>query len=426
MTRARKSTRRFDGCWRTKPLEMLARVDAENLPASTDPDYSFNYISIDDVDRGRLLGYSTESFRCAPSRARRVVRAGDVLMSTVRPVLGGHLLFRDQVREPVCSTGFAVLRVNRDQCDAGFLFAHLFGPALGTEIRDVLVGSNYPAISSRDVKRLSVLCPPTVAEQRAVAGVLADVDSLIGWLEVLIAKTRDIKRAAAQELLTGRTRLPGFRGKWKTTRVGEIGIFRKGRRIRRDQLCDVGVPCVRYGELYTRYNNYVAELVSRVPTDVASGALPIMSGDLLFAGSGETAGEIGTCVAYVGGRIAYAGGDIIVVRAVGHDAMFLGHALNSAAAANQKVGIAQGDAIVHIRPDHLATVEVALPRPCEQRAVGKALSDMDAEIDGLERRLAKTRALKQGMMRQLLTGVIRLPIPEEEGVERLSREDIRP
>ena len=94
----------FGGEWKTKRIEEFAEVDPENLPSSTEQSFRFNYISLDHVDAGRLLGYSRESFRTAPSRARRVLRTNDVLMSTVRPALLGHLLYRGQVTNAVSST----------------------------------------------------------------------------------------------------------------------------------------------------------------------------------------------------------------------------------------------------------------------------------------------------------------------------------
>ena len=252
---------------------------------------------------------------------------------------------------------------------------------------------------------------PARREQRAIAVVLSDVDELIGSLEALIAKKRAIKQATMQELLTGRSRLPGFGRGWETGRLGDLGTFSKGRGIRRDELGETGVRCVRYGEIYTRYENYVVKPVSRIPQHVADAALPIKHGDLLFAASGETAEEIGICVAYIGEEPVYVGGDIIVLRASGQDAVYLAHVLNSPVAALQKLRMAQGDAVVHIRGDHLAEIEFPLPPLPEQRAIATVLSDMDTEIAALERRLDKTRAIKQGMMQQLLTGRTRLIDP---------------
>ena len=255
---------------------------------------------------------------------------------------------------------------------------------------------------------------PPLPEQRAIAAILSDVDELIGSLEALIAKKRAIKQAAMQELLTGRTRLPGFGEEWEMRRLGDLGTFSKGRGIKRTDLSKTGVGCVRYGELYTRYENYVSKPVSKVPQDIADTALPIRRGDLMFAASGETADEIGICVAYVGSEPAYAGGDIIVLRASGQDAAYVAHLLNAPVAARQRTRMAQGDAVVHIRADHLAAIEIPLPPLPEQRAIATILSDIDAEIAALERRLDKTRAIKQGMMQQLLTGSIRLPIPDDD------------
>jgi type I restriction enzyme, S subunit len=197
----------FNGRWEVKRLSELADVDPENLSSNTNPDYTFNYISLEQVDAGRLLGYSEERFGTAPSRARRLLRDGDVLMSTVRPNLMAHLLFRGQVANAVCSTGFAVIRSRRNLSDAGYLFLHLFGRAVNEQIEKTIAGSNYPAINSRDVKALEIPIPPTVEEQTAIAAVLADMDAEIAALEQRRRKTQDLKQAMMQDLLTGRIRL---------------------------------------------------------------------------------------------------------------------------------------------------------------------------------------------------------------------------
>jgi type I restriction enzyme S subunit len=132
---------------------------------------------------------------------------------------------------------------------------------------------------------------------------------------------------------------------------------------------------------------------------------------VLFAGSGETKGEIGKCVAFVSEAEAYAGGDIVILRPRATDSQFLGYALNTPSVARQKASFGQGDAVVHISASALAQVSLALPPVEEQTAIAAVLSDMDAEITALEARREKTRAIKQGMMQQLLTGRIRLVEP---------------
>ncbi|MCB2173748.1 restriction endonuclease subunit S [bacterium] len=264
--------------------------------------------------------------------------------------------------------------------------------------------------NGRLLSRVWVAVPPR-NEQDMIAEALSDVDGLIGALEKLIAKKRAIKQATLQQLLTGKTRLPGFSSKWTTVRLGDLGSFSKGRGIKRDDVTDEGLACIRYGELYTKYHNYLLVPKSLIPPDIAATALPIRKGDLLFAGSGETAEEIGRCAAYLGDDLAHAGGDIIVMTPRGHDSTYLGHLMNHPVVAIQKARLGQGDAVVHINARHLAQVEVTVPPQKEQSAIANVLLDMDAEIDALEQRRDKTKQIKQGMMQQLLTGRIRLVDP---------------
>ena len=264
----------------------------------------------------------------------------------------------------------------------------------------------------KDKLEIVPLPAPPPDEQRAIAEALSDVDGLLAALETLIAKKRAIKQAAMQQLLTGKSRLPGFSGAWETKRLEDLGSFSKGRGIKREDVSDAGLPCIRYGELYTRYKDYILTPVSRIPPAVALEALPIKKGDLLFAGSGETAEEIGICAAYLGEEPAYAGGDVITLTPSGQNSIYLGHLMNHPIVATQKARMGQGDAVVHISASNLAQVSIELPPLTEQTAIANILSDMDAEIAALERRQDKTRAVKQSMMQQLLTGRVRLVEPE--------------
>ena len=180
------------------------------------------------------------------------------------------------------------------------------------QLRRLATGLKVFGISKQALRDVRIPLPP-LSEQRAIAEALSDVDGLLAALEALIAKKRAIKQAAMQQLLTGKSRLPGFSGAWETKRLEELGAFSKGRGIKRDDVSDMGLPCIRYGELYTRYKDYILNPVSRISPTVALEALPIKKGDLLFAGSGETAEEIGICAAYLGEEPAYAGGDVIIL-----------------------------------------------------------------------------------------------------------------
>ena len=196
----------FRGEWEVKRLGDVVETDPENLGSDTRPDFRFNYIALEDVDCGFLRSHSEQLFGSAPSRARRKLRPNDVLVSTVRPNLQSHLLFKAVDGSWVCSTGFCVVRCRDGVTHPGYVFFHLFAGCVNRQIDALLTGSNYPAINSGDVRALQIPFP-SHAEQTAIAEVLSEMDGELAVLEQRREKTRALKQAMMQELLTGRTRL---------------------------------------------------------------------------------------------------------------------------------------------------------------------------------------------------------------------------
>jgi type I restriction enzyme, S subunit len=193
--------------WIWKKLVEIGNIDSDNLDSKTPSDYSFKYISLEDVDFGVLRSFSEIVFKKAPSRARRRIRENDILISTVRPNLKSHLLFKNKDLDWVCSTGFSVLRCNDAVANASFVFNHFFGAHINLQIDNLITGSNYPAISSKDVKQLTIPLPPSIGEQIAIATMLSNMEREINVLESKLSKYRQIKTGMMQNLLTGKIRL---------------------------------------------------------------------------------------------------------------------------------------------------------------------------------------------------------------------------
>ncbi len=196
---------------------------------------------------------------------------------------------------------------------------------------------------------------------------------------------------------------------WELKSLGDIGSFRKGSGIKKDEVVPEGLPCVRYGEIYTHHNDYIKAFNSYITSTTAKQSQRIENGDLLFAGSGETAEEIGKCVAFLGDEEAYAGGDIVIHRPADQDSKFLGFLMNHPSVAIQKTRMGQGEVVVHISARNLAQLKLALPKKSEQRSIATALSDVDALLGSLDQLIAKKRDLKHAATQQLLTGKKRLP-----------------
>ena len=254
-----------------------------------------------------------------------------------------------------------VARIRSSQVYQGLLTWWIASTKFVQYVNSVKTHTAIPHISSSDIESFAIAIPSEYSEQHAIASTLSDVDALLSSLEKLIAKKRMLKKATMEELLSGKKRLPEFSGEWKTCTLGSLGTFAKGQGIKRDEVSDYGIACVRYGELYTRYNNYILNPVSKISRMVSLTARPIKAGDLLFAGSGETSEEIGRCAAYLGNERAYAGGDIIILSPINQDSLYLGYLMNYKDVVAQKARMGQGDAVVHISATSLSRIVIDLP-----------------------------------------------------------------
>lgn len=269
-------------------------------------------------------------------------------------------------------------------------------------------GTSIKGVTVENIAQMEIELPPQ-EEQTAIAEALSDIDSLISSLQKLIEKKKAIKQGAMQELLTGKKRLPGFSGEWRTYKLGELGSFDKGCGISRAESNTGNFPAVRYGELYTKHTDYVKQYYSHISDDVAQTAKRVTFGDILFAASGETKEEIGVCAAIVDRRDIFAGGDIVVFTPTTEiNPIFFGTLLNMSFVQKQKSERGQGDAVVHIHADSLSEIIVSMPEKNEQEAIAAVIKDFNDEIEQLEKKLAKYQQIKQGMMQELLTGRIRL------------------
>lgn len=360
------------------------------------------------IQDGRLVFDDNVYVDCAiPDKIR--IRENDILICArngSRRLIGKSVILDPRVIGQTFGAFMAVYRSSSNRYLQYFFQSNEFKRQI-----DEHLGATINQITNASLNTF-VVALPSPAEQEAIASRLTDADRYIAALERMIAKREVIKQGIMHQLLTGKTRLPGFNEIWSTTTLGALGTFLKGRGIKRNDVRITGVRCIRYGELYTVFHDYTTEAKSFVSSDVAATALPLRTGDLLFAGSGETREEIGKCVAYIGPTPAVAGGDVIVFRGSQCNPIYLALLANTPEVVSQKARAGQGDAVVHIYSHALAALEVKLPARAEQDAIAQVILDTDREIALLRQRLTKARDIKQGMVQELLTGRTRLPVKE--------------
>jgi type I restriction enzyme, S subunit len=246
------------------------------------------------------------------------------------------------------------------------------------------------------------LALPPKNEQLAIAIALSDVDALLDGLDRLIAKKRDINQAAMQQLLTGKTRLPGFEGEWQTKKLGDIAVCYSGGTpatyVLRYYCGDI--PWITSSDLNKVYISDVGGRISQEGLKNSSAKM-IEPDTLLIALYGATAGV--AALSKIGAAINQA---VLAIVPNEDDNGFLFYKLKLLK--NWLISTFTQGGQPNLSGDIVKSVKLSFPSIPEQTAIATILSDMDAEIEALEKRRAKTRDLKKAMMQELLTGRTRL------------------
>jgi type I restriction enzyme S subunit len=193
--------------WEVVNLSSMVIVDRESLKNTTPEEYSFFYIDIASVKTGSIKKPTEKlKFFESPSRARRIVKKGDTLLSTVRPNLKAFAYVEDECTDCICSTGFSVLTPKKGT-DGRFIYHSILSDSVTKQIDALVAGSNYPAINSSDVKSL-LLVKPSFDEQEKIASVLSSIDKNIEDKQRKLEQTKSLKKSLMQDLLTGKVRVP--------------------------------------------------------------------------------------------------------------------------------------------------------------------------------------------------------------------------
>ena len=332
----------------------------------------------------------------------RKPRPGDLILS--RNATVGEVAQVTELHPPFAmGQDVCLLRKKSGDYSTEFLQAVFESPVILNQLANLMVGSTFKRANVEQIRNFSVPMPPP-PEQSAIAAALSDVDALLAGLERLIAKKRDLKQAAMQQLLAGQTRLPGFQGEWEETRLGHIAKIQRGASPRPidspiwfDENSSVG--WVRISDV-TRSGMFLDETTQRLSSLGVSHSRPVASGRLIMSICATVGRPIITKVDVCihDGFVAFDGLDA--------EQLFVYYLLKWLEPTWSKHG--QTGSQMNLNTGLINGAEILLPPRDEQAAIAAVLSDMDAELTTLEVRRVKTRALKQAMMQELLTGRTRL------------------
>ena len=340
-----------------------------------------------DVDDVLAMPMTDQQFR------HFMLQEGDVLLNEGQALelVGRCAVYSAEYPGP-CAIQNQLLRFRAHAGVSGLFASHLFRycQQKGVFARVALQTTSIAHLGGTRFEQLLLPWPPTEAEQHTIAAALNDVDSLLDGLNRLIGKKRDLKHAAMQQLLTGKTRLPGFSGEWETKQLGDLLV-------------------------YERPDRYIVKSTEYLD----HGEIPVLTANKAFI-LGYTSESFGVCTD---------------LPAIVFDDFTTA---SKFAAAPFKV---KSSAIKLLRPrrDHTSlrflfermqlirfpfrdhrryyisdyqNIGIPIPELDEQLEIVAVLSDIDVEIAALESRRDKTRDIKQAMMQVLLTGKTRLVKPE--------------
>ena len=276
-------------------------------------------------------------------------------------------------------------------------------------------GSTISRLYNGIICDTEILIPP-LEEQTAIVEALSDVDNLIFSLQKLIEKKKAIKQGAMQELLTGKKRLPGFSGEWETRKVGELcSIITKQTGF--DYTSTIkpnliehpqsnALPMIQTKNFEGRKFDFFTDYY--IPTDIAKvfDKIVLDTVCLLFSIVGASVGNIGL---FPADKVAFCGGAIGIAKFYHEiDAIYSFYYFLSESGQQQIRNVTKGGAQATVTIEDIREFTMPYPNLKERTMIAQTLSDMDSEIEQLEKKLAKYQQIKQGMMQELLTGRIRI------------------
>lgn len=398
--------------WAVSPLGRLVTSVEYGSSAKSSSKGSMPVLRMGNLQGGKIdwsdLVYTDDEREIA----KYALCSGDVLFNRTNTIdlVGKTSIYRGE--QPAIFAGYLIrVKAKRDLLDSRFLNYTLnteLAKKYSLKVLSIAVGQAN--INGQKLRTYPIPLPPTTVEQSAIATALSDVDALLSSLDALIAKKSDIKKAAMQQLLTGKTRLPGFEGEWEVRLLGDVADVKTGpfgsSLHERDYVLD-GTPIITVEHLGERGVDHVnLPMVSDVDRKRLS-AYSLEIGDIVFSRVGSIDRNALIRVAEAGwlfsGRLLRVRPRMDIV-----DPTFLSYQFHSERFRADVRNVAVGQTMASLNTKILNGLVVYLPTLAEQTAIAEVLSDMDAELAALEARRDKTRLLKQGMMQELLTGKTRL------------------
>ena len=414
--------------WKIKKLcYCFDNIGSGITPTSGEADYYFNgsinWLQTGDLNDGEIISTSKKITKKAVSdySALRMYPTGSLIIAMYGATIGkvGLLKIPSTTNQACCVLAGANSVVSK--------FAFYWLISIRDHIISLAYGGGQPNINQEMIRSLKIQLP-SLNEQTAIANFLdrktMEIDELITQKERLLELYKEERTAIINHAVTkglnpdSRMRDSGIEGlgkipaHWEIQQVRQIGILQKCKGGTKADELPEGIPCIRYGDLYTHHRFFIRQSRSYVSPERASYYTPIQYGDVLFAASGETIDEIGKSAVNLINEYACCGGDVILLRIkVKANAQFVGYATGSTYAAFQKARMGCGITVMHIYTDQLKHLSIARPPLSEQTAIANFLdlktAEIDAKVAKIQRIIELQKEYRTTLISEVVTGKIK-------------------
>jgi type I restriction enzyme S subunit len=379
--------------WKWVPLESVVLKTERRNPAKP-PDEPFIYVDISSIDSkiGAIVDPRRLQGREAPSRARKVIRSGDVIFAITRPYLRNIALVPDRYDDQICSTGFCVLQANRELLDPSWLYHLCRSDVVLDQVLPRMRGASYPAVTDGDVLTSEIPLPPLDEQRRIVAR----IEELFARIEearrLRAAADEDAERlmSAALEEIFREAETEG----WPIKTVGNVieGKPQYGTSQKASEE-PVGVPILRMGNIVDDQVSFDSLKYINLPPDEEAKYL-LREGDILFNRT-NSAELVGKSAVYPGGRRAVFASYLIRIVADCRKAMphFVAAYINSPLGRQYiQSQLTRAIGQVNVNAKKLQAMPIPVPPLPEQRRIVEYLDGVQAQVVELKRLQAESAA----------------------------------
>ncbi|MFQ3179600.1 MAG: type I restriction enzyme S subunit [Pseudoalteromonas tetraodonis] len=335
----------------------------------------------------------------------RKFEEGDILYGSRRTYLRKVVI---APFEGITSNTTFVIKANEEKIDKRLLPFIMLSEGFSQHSIKNSKGSVNPYVNWKDLAGYEFLLP-SVEQQTFIADLFDSIDQVLEAEKSIYTRLNlnleaNIEAQIHGVELEGKTInqvLDELEKKIEVLPLNKLGKIFKGKGIAKSEVVETGLPCIRYGELYTKHHRIIRKYHSFITKESASKSIELKKGDVLLAGSGETISEIGKSASFIDEETVYAGSDIIIFRPDNMDERYLGYLMSSVLIRQQLNKVGTGATVMHIYGSDIEKIRVPIIGKNKQKEIGDNLEEIFSSITLVKSRENKTITLRKSLINQV-------------------------